>query len=119
MTIEACAYYETTPEDASADAQAYGLDEERWLALPDEARVAFGIAWLEANEMDFDNAKGLTDELIAVTGLERDEVRAANGALLREDYLDRSGFQTGGALKLSLSEKGYQFLEEEVRKLSD
>ena len=96
----------------------FDLDEERWQALVPEARVALAIAEIETKEETFEGPSKLTEALAERTALDTDTVKTTNRALLQKGYLDRSGFlKPGEALKLSLSEEGYAFLDEEILKV--
>jgi hypothetical protein len=94
-----------------------GVDEERWLSLSAEAKVALAIAGLDMEQESFEEASNITEALVAATELDEETIRKANRLLLGKELLDRSGFLTGDALKLSLNEDGYKFLEEELAKV--
>ncbi len=108
---------ETIPEQPEFIGSDYGLDEERWEALPVEAKVCFGIASMGSEQEEFENAEEVREKVEELSGLSTDEVRHANTLLISKGYLDRTGFMTGGALKLYLNEKGFRFLEEEIEKV--
>lgn len=95
----------------------YGVDEERWFSLPPEAKVALAIAGLDMEQESFEKASNITEALVAATELDEETIKKANRFLLGKTLLDRSGFLTGDALKLSLNDEGYKFLEAELAKV--
>lgn len=119
MSLELCLPEEARPleEAAAEDQTSYDLDEERWRALPQEARVAMAIAGLGVNHHAFKQAKDITAAIASETDLTPDEVKESNRALLQRNLLDRSGFLTGDVLSLALNDDGYAYLEREVVKV--
>jgi hypothetical protein len=118
MSTETFTDDQTRSNGELAAPSSYDLDERRWFALPEIARVAFAIAEIEITQENFEGPHEITKALVISTDLEEDAVKKANRALLQKGCLDRSGFlDPQEALSLSLSEGGYQFLEEEIKKV--
>ncbi len=115
MSIETFAPDRIGPSD-EPESSRFDLDEERWLALPDEAKVAFAIASLETEQESFEHAIDISDAIKAMTELDQKAMQRANSALIK-DRLNRTGFGADGTVMLSLNEKGYKYLEEEIAKV--
>ena len=94
--------------------QIYDLDETRWLALPDEAKVALAVAEVAVERESFESAGDLTAALTGLTLLDKDGLRKVNTSLLQKGYFDRTGFATNGAVRLELTESGHNFVEESI-----
>ena len=97
----------------------YKLSEEQRAKLPEEAQVALAIAGIRTEQESFKETSQITRALIEATGLEPTKVRDMNRRLIQDDYIERvNAAQPDKVLQLWLSEKGYKFLDEEVRKVS-
>ncbi len=117
MNHETCVSDIINPFDEQEVLAGYGVDEERWFSLPAAAKVALAIAGLDMEQESFEDASNITDALVDATDLDDQAIRETNRWLLGKGYLDRSGFLTGGALRLSLNDQGYKFLENELAKV--
>ena len=116
MSTETC----TPPGDTSDEewgGQIYDLDESRWSTLSDEAKVALAIAELAVEHESFESASDLTEAIADMTLLDKKARRKANSSLLQDDCLERLGFGASGAVRLELSEKGHEFVEDSIIKV--
>jgi hypothetical protein len=97
----------------------YELTDEQRANLPDDARVALAIVSIQIIQESFEESKQITNAIVEATGLEESRVREMNRELLHHDYLERvNAAQPDKVLQLWLSEKGYEFLDAAVRKVT-
>lgn len=106
-------------ESRPAEPAPYELTDDQKAALPAKALLAWAISRLDPED-PFDDPSNLTTALLAESGLEQEALVENNRALRHDEYTRvEVPLDDPTKLKLLLTPKGQQYLEEELGKVTE